>query len=507
MFTKILIANRGEIAVRIIRACREMGIPSTAVYSVADRAALHVRLADEAYPIGTAPSRESYLRIDKLIDVARRSGCDAVHPGYGFLAENPAFAQSCAENKITFIGPSPQAMENLGSKTAARQLAARAGVPMVPGVQNPIERVEDAERIARELGYPVLLKAVAGGGGKGMRLVEKQEELAIAWRDASSEALHAFDDARVYLERYLERPRHIEIQIFGDTHGHMVHLGERECSVQRRHQKVIEESPSPVVTPELRHAMGEAAVKLAREASYTNAGTVEFLVDAARNFYFLEVNTRLQVEHPVTEMVTGLDLVKLQIRVAAGEALRFTQEDVTLSGHAIECRLYAEDPDNNFFPSPGKILSRSFPTGPGVRLDEGVYEGFTVPTEYDPLLGKLIAWGRDRAEAIARLQRALAEYSVTGIKTNAALFRDILSDAEFIRGDIFTRWLDERLPHLRANRENSAKHDPATEDAAILAALLHHSETNGATDATAVSAEPESMWKREGRLAEIDRGE
>ena len=507
MFRKILIANRGEIAVRIIRACREMGIPSTAVYSVADRAALHVRLADEAYPVGAAPSRESYLRIDKLIDVARRAGCDAVHPGYGFLAENPAFAQACAENKITFIGPSPQAMESLGSKTAARQLAARAGVPMVPGVQNPIERVEDAEQIARELGYPVLIKAVAGGGGKGMRLVGKHDELAAAWRDASSEALHAFGDARVYLERYLERPRHIEIQIFGDGHGHMVHLGERECSVQRRHQKVIEESPSPVITPELRRAMGEAAVKLAREADYTNAGTVEFLVDAARNFYFLEVNTRLQVEHPVTEMVTGFDLVKLQIRIAAGEALPFGQKDVTLSGHAIECRLYAEDPDNNFFPSPGKILSRSIPTGLGVRLDEGVYDGFTVPTEYDPLLGKLIAWGRDRAEAIARLKRALAEYSITGIKSNAALFRDILSDPEFARGEIFTRWLDERLPQLRASRENSVRRDPAIEDAAMIAALLHHAEANSATEASGGSAERESMWKREARLEQINRGE
>ena len=507
MFKKILIANRGEIAVRIVRACREMGIISAAVYSDADRAALHVRMADEAYPIGPAPSRESYLRIDKLMDVARRAGCDAVHPGYGFLAENPGFAQACAENDITFIGPSPEAMERLGSKTAARQLAARASVPIVPGVQDPIEHILDAERIARELGYPVLLKAVAGGGGKGMRLVGSEAELPAAWRDACSEALHAFGDARVYLERYLERPRHIEIQIFGDQQGHIVHLGERECSVQRRHQKVIEESPSPFVTPDLRRAMGEAAVRLAREAGYTNAGTVEFLVDTARNFYFLEVNTRLQVEHPVTEMVTGFDLVKLQIRVAAGEALPFAQDDVALSGHAIECRLYAEDPDSNFFPSPGRILSRRTPSGPGIRLDDGVYEGFTVPTEYDPLLGKLIAWGRGRAEAIARLQRALAEYDVTGIKTNAALFRDILRDPEFIRGEIFTRWLDERLPYLRANRENSIKRDRAAEDAAILAALLHHRDANGATNARALSAEPESLWKREARLEQVSRGE
>ena len=507
MFHKILIANRGEIAVRIVRACREMGITSAAVYSDADRAALHVRLADEAYPIGPAPSRESYLRIDKLMDAARRAGCDAVHPGYGFLSENPAFARACAENKFTFIGPSPEAMERLGSKTSARQLALRAGVPMVPGVQDPIERVEDAERMARKLGYPVLLKAVAGGGGKGMRLVGKEAELADAWRDARSEALNAFGDARVYLEKYLERPRHIEIQIIGDAHGHIVHLGERECSVQRRHQKVIEESPSPVATPELRRAMGEAAVKLAQEAGYTNAGTVEFLVDAARNFYFLEVNARLQVEHPVTEMVTGLDLVKLQIRIAAGEALPFAQEEVALSGHAIECRLCAEDPDNNFLPSPGTILSRSTPSGPGIRLDDGVYEGFTVPTEYDPLLGKLIAWGRDRDEAVARLHRALAEYVITGIRTNAALVRDILRDPEFIRGEIFTRWLDERIPHLRANRENLTARDSVAEDAVILAALLHHLDKDAAANASVVSATADSPWKRQARLEQIQRGE
>jgi acetyl-CoA carboxylase biotin carboxylase subunit len=504
MFKKILIANRGEIAVRIVRACREMGITSAAVYSDADRAALHVRLAGEAYPLGPAPSRESYLRIDKLMDVARRAGCDAVHPGYGFLAENPELARACAENNITFIGPSPEAMERLGSKTAARQLAARAGVAMVPGVQDPIEHVQAAERIARQLGYPVLLKAVAGGGGKGMRLVGEEAEMPAAWRDACSEALNAFGDARIYLERYLDRPRHIEIQVFGDTHGHIVHLGERECSVQRRHQKVIEESPSPVITPDLRRAMGEAAVKLAREAGYTNAGTVEFLVDAARNFYFLEVNTRLQVEHPVTEMVTGLDLVKLQIRIAAGEALPFTQDHVAISGNAIECRLYAEDPDNHFYPSPGKILSLRTPSGPGIRLDDGVYEGFTVPTEYDPLLGKLIAWGRDRAEAVARLQSALEEYTVTGIKTNATLFRRILCDPEFVRGEIFTRWLDERLPHLRAN---STGRDPGTEDAAIVAALLQHLDTNGATKAVGPRAGPESRWKREARLEQAGRDE
>jgi acetyl-CoA carboxylase biotin carboxylase subunit len=507
MFKKILIANRGEIAVRILRACREMRIGSVAVYSEVDRAALHVRLADEAYPIGPAPSRESYLRIDKLMDVARRAGCDALHPGYGFLAENPKLPRACAANSVTFIGPSPEAMERLGGKTAARQMAARAGVPMVPGVKDPIEQLEDAERIARELGYPVLLKAVAGGGGKGMRLVGSAAELSAAWRDAGSEALNAFGDARVYLEKYLERPRHIEIQVFADTHGHIVHLGERECSVQRRHQKVIEESPSPVMTPELRRAMGEAAVGLAREAGYTNAGTAEFLVDADRNFYFLEVNTRLQVEHPVTELVTGLDLVKLQIRVAAGEPLPFTQDGVVLSGHAIECRLYAEDPDNNFFPSPGRILSRRTPGGPGIRLDDGVYAGFNVPTDYDPLLGKLIARGSDRAEAIARLERALEEYAVTGIKTNTALFRSILRDPEFIRGEISTRWLDERLPHLRANGLQTAGDDSAAQDAAILGALLHDLGANGAERTTAAALEPESIWRREGRLEQSNRSD
>jgi acetyl-CoA carboxylase biotin carboxylase subunit len=503
MFKKILIANRGEIAVRIARACREMSIASAAVFSDADRAALHVRLSDEAYRIGPAPSRESYLRIDKLMEVARRTGCDALHPGYGFLAENPELARACAANNITFIGPSPEAMERLGSKTAARQLAARAGVQMVPGTQDPIENVTDAGKIANDLGYPVLLKAVAGGGGKGMRVVTAHSEMSGAWRDAASEALNAFGDARVYLEKYVDRPRHIEIQIFGDAHGHIVQLGERECSVQRRHQKVIEESPSPIMTPDLRRAMGEAAVRLAKDAGYTNAGTVEFLVDAERNFYFLEVNTRLQVEHPVTEMVTGLDLVKLQIRVAAGEPLPFSQEDVKLSGHAVECRLYAEDPGNNFFPSPGTILSRRAPSGPGIRLDDGVYEGFTVSTEYDPMLGKLISWGENRAEAIARLVSALEEYSITGIKTNAGLLLGILRDPEFRRGEIFTRWLDEQLPRLLAVKQ-SRDRDVVAEDAVILAALLHD---HGAPANGNIAAEVESRWKRAARFEQLDRSE
>ena len=365
MFRKILIANRGEIAVRIARACRDMGVRSVAVYSDVDRASLHVRLADEAYPIGPAPSRESYLVIDKIIGAARYAGCDAIHPGYGFLAENPALARACAEAGITFIGPTAEAMEKLGSKTAARHVAREVSVPTVPGTLDPIESVDELILIARKTGFPVVLKAVAGGGGKGMRSVERESELAGAWRDASSEARNAFGDGRLYLEKYLLKPRHIEIQVLADQHGNIIYLGERECSVQRRHQKVIEEAPSPIMTADLRTKMGEAAVKLARAGGYTNAGTVEFLVDAERNFYFLEMNTRLQVEHPVTEMVTATDLVKLQIQIAAGERLPFAQEDVALSGHAIECRIYAEDPDNNFFPSPGKILEHRVPSGPG----------------------------------------------------------------------------------------------------------------------------------------------
>ena len=506
MFRKILIANRGEIAVRIARACREMGTISAAVFSDADRAALHVRLSDEAYRAGPAPSRESYLRIDKLMEIARRAGCDALHPGYGFLAENPELSRACAASNIVFIGPSPGAMERLGSKTAARQLAARAGVPMVPGTEDPIENPTEARNVAKALGYPVLLKAVAGGGGKGMRVVAADSEMPGAWRDAASEALNAFGDARLYLEKYVDRPRHIEIQILGDAHGHIVHLGERECSVQRRHQKVIEESPSPIMTPKLRRAMGEAAVRLAKDAGYTNAGTVEFLVDTKRNFYFLEVNTRLQVEHPVTEMVTGFDLVKLQIHIAAGEPLPFSQKDVKLTGHSIECRLYAEDPGNQFFPSPGTILSQRAPSGPGIRLDDGVYEGFTVSTEYDPMLGKLISWGRERGEAIARLSRALEEQSVTGIKTNTGLLLSILRNPEFLRGEIFTRWLDEQLPHLLARKETQ-EGDVVAEDAAILGALLHFSDGKDPAPANVAAAESESRWKREARFEQVDRSD
>ena len=512
MFKKILIANRGEIAVRVIRACHEMDIRAVAVFSEADRASLHVRLADEAYAIGAAPSRESYLRIDKLMDVARRAGCDALHPGYGFLAENPELPRACATAGVTFIGPSAEAMERLGSKTAARQLAKRAGVPAVPGALDPIAEIAEARRIAGEIGYPVLLKAVAGGGGKGMRLVSRAGEIDAAWRDAGSEATNAFGDGRLYIEKYLVHPRHIEIQILADMHGNIVYLAERECSVQRRHQKVIEEAPSPVMDPELRRRMGKAAVNLAREAGYTNAGTVEFLVDAERNFYFLEVNTRLQVEHPVTEAVSGLDLVQLQIRIAAGERLTFAWQELHPRGHSIECRIYAEDPENNFFPSPGKILARRTPSGPGVRMDEGVYPGFVVPMDYDPLLGKLIVWASTREEAIARMRRALDEYYVSGIKTNVDFFRRILADPAFVRAEFHTRWLDDWLQkEFKDSHENSEDDDAATEQAALLGALAWHLAQSGSDStqhtATGIHApEPAaSRWKLQGRTEQVER--
>jgi len=486
--------------VRILRACRELGIRSAAVFSEVDRNSLHVRLADEAYAIGAAASRESYLRIDKVMEVARRAGCDAIHPGYGFLAENAALPRACSDLGITFIGPSAEAMEALGAKTAGRQLARRAEVPTVPGTNEPIGNPLEAQELARCMGYPVLLKAVAGGGGKGMRLVTAESDFATAYRDASSEAFNAFGNADVYLEKYLERPRHIEIQILADTHGRVVSLGERECSVQRRHQKVIEEAPSPIMTPELRKRMGDAAVRLARAGGYTNAGTVEFLVDAHYNFYFLEVNTRLQVEHPVTEQVTGLDLVKLQIAIAAGHRLPFAWETITPRGHAMEVRLYAEDPENNFFPSPGTILSRHAPSGPGIRVDEGVYEGWTVPMDYDPLVGKLIAWGNSREETISRLRRALAEYSITGIKTNVALFRRLLAEPDFLRAEIHTKWLDEVL----GRAQPSAPDDAGGRDAAAIAAALWQATHGGAAPA-ACPPSGESAWKREGRRQQQER--
>jgi acetyl-CoA carboxylase, biotin carboxylase subunit len=465
MFQKVLIANRGEIAVRIIRALREFGIASVAVYSDADRASLAVRMADEAVHIGPPPSRESYLRIDKIIAAARTCDAQAIHPGYGFLSENAEFAQACVDAGLVFIGPPASAIRAVGSKTAARQLAIKVGAPVVPGTEKSIRDPEEARRIAGEIGYPVLLKAAAGGGGKGMRRVDRAADLESALRDASSEALRAFQNDEVYIEKLVLEPRHIEIQVLGDQHGHMIHLGERECSIQRRHQKVIEECPSPVMRdhPELRAKMGEAALKIARAAGYTNAGTCEFLVDAQRNFYFLEMNTRLQVEHPVTELATGLDLVHWQLRIASGERLTLQQSEVQWRGSAIECRIYAEDPDNGFLPSPGKISYLEQPSGPGVRLDSGVYQGWTVPLDYDPMLAKLAVWAPARETAIERMRRALSEYVVEGIRTNIQWFDEILRDPEFIGGRLSTAFLD----HFKRR-----EHPPADIEADAVAALV-----------------------------------
>jgi acetyl-CoA carboxylase biotin carboxylase subunit len=442
MFNKILIANRGEIACRVIRACREMDIMSVAVYSDADRDSLHVRMADEAYQIGPAPSSESYLVGSKIIDVAKAAGVEAIHPGYGFLSENANFVREVTKAGVTFIGPPPEAMEAMGGKISARKIAIDAGVPVVPGTTEPLQSFEDAEKTAKEVGYPIMLKASAGGGGKGMRLVESADELRSAYENARSESLASFGDDAVYIEKAVVRPRHIEIQVFSDTHGNHVHLGERECSIQRRHQKVIEEAPSPINSAELRSAMGECAVKVARAVNYVGAGTVEFLVsDIDKSFYFLEMNTRLQVEHPVTELVTGIDLVREQINVAAGQRLSFSQDDVELHGHAIECRVYAEDPENNFLPSPGKIGRLRVPQGPGVRDDGGVYEGAEVSIFYDPMISKFAVWGRTRADAIDRLRRALDEYQVAGIKTTLPFFRQVVRDEVFVAGNLDTGFI------------------------------------------------------------------
>jgi len=489
LFNKVLVANRGEIAVRVIRALRELGILSVAVYSDADRRSLAVRLADEAAYVGPASPSESYLRIDGILDAAKRHGAEAIHPGYGFLSENAAFAEACAAAGIVFIGPPAEAIRKLGSKTAARQLAIAAGTPVVPGTEHALSGLEEARSAASALGYPVLLKASAGGGGKGMRRVDGERELQAALRDAASESGRAFGNSEVYIEKLVEDPRHIEIQILGDHHGHLIHLGERECSIQRRHQKVMEECPSPFMAshPDLRQRMGEAAVRVARAAGYTNAGTVEFLVDRDANFYFLEVNTRLQVEHPVTELVTGLDLVEWQLKIATGEALTLKQNDVTWRGSAIECRIYAEDPDNNFLPAPGTIAHLSEPSGPGIRLDSGVFEGWSVPLEYDPLLAKLAAWGSSREMAIRRLDRALAEYVLTGVRNNIAFFRDVLADAEFRDGRLATSFLERFF-----KRRKKSEDDPWAEAAAALVLMLESSRAG-------IEAGSTSRWLDSGR--------
>jgi acetyl-CoA carboxylase, biotin carboxylase subunit len=493
MFKKILIANRGEIAVRVMRACREMGIRTVAVYSDADRTSLHVRYADEALHIGAAASTESYLRLDRILGAARESGADAIHPGYGFLAENPDLARACQKAGIVFIGPPAEAMELMGSKTASRRAALEARLPVVPGTDRNLETFDEVKRLASEIGFPVMLKASAGGGGKGLRMVRTPGELESAYRTARTEAQNAFNDPSVYLEKYIEHPRHVEIQVLGDHHGNLIYLGERECSLQRRHQKVVEECPSPLVDEALRRRMGETAVRIATLAGYTNAGTVEFLVDRNRDFYFLEMNTRLQVEHPVTELVTGVDLVKEQLRIAAGERLNLRQEDVRMRGWAIECRIYAEDPANNFFPSPGVITYLRPPAGPGVRVDSGSYVGWRVPLEYDPLLAKLVVYGDTRSSAIARLERALGEYEVSGIRTNIPFFRSLTAHPDFVAGRLDTGFIDRFLAEGFPPQE---KADPEADVVAMLAAALESRR-----DASRPAAAPPatSGWKIQGR--------
>jgi acetyl-CoA carboxylase biotin carboxylase subunit len=493
MFKKILIANRGEIAVRVMRACREMGIQTVAVYSDADRTSLHVRYADEAVHIGPSPSTESYLRIDRIIEAAERSRAEAIHPGYGFLAENPDLARACTKAGIVFVGPTAEAMELMGSKTASRHAAIAAKLPVVPGVDRNLESFDEVKRLAEKIGFPVMLKAAAGGGGKGLRKVESGTELESAYRTARSEAQNAFNDPSVYLEKYIERPRHVEIQVLGDHHGNLIYLGERECSLQRRHQKVVEECPSPLVDENLRRRMGETAVRIAALAGYTNAGTVEFLVDRDRNFYFLEMNTRLQVEHPVTELVTGVDLVKAQLRIASDEPLSLRQEDVHMRGWAIECRIYAEDPANNFFPSPGFITYLRPPSGPGVRVDSGSYVGWRVPLEYDPLLAKLVVYGDSRASAVARLERALVEYEVSGIRTNIPFFRSVAAHPDFVAGRLDTGFIDRFLAGGFPPRETP---EPEAELVAMLVAALE-SRREAANSATPVPAT--NAWKTGGR--------
>jgi acetyl-CoA carboxylase biotin carboxylase subunit len=486
---KLLVANRGEIAVRVIRACREQGIATVAVFSEADREALHVQLADEAVALGPAPATESYLVIDKLVAAARATGADAVHPGYGFLAENARFAEACAAAGLTFVGPPPAAIRAMGDKTAARRIAREMKVPMVPGTLDPLTGDAEAAARAREIGYPVMLKAAMGGGGKGMRLVRGEADLAEALRAARSEAGAAFGDTSVYLERAVVEPRHVEIQVLADAHGSVVHLGERECSIQRRHQKLVEEAPSPCVDAGLRARMGEAACRVARAAGYVNAGTVEFLVDADRSFYFLEMNTRLQVEHPVTEMVTGIDLVREQLRIAAGEPLGYAQQDVTWRGWAIECRINAEDPFGGWLPSPGLITGLRAASGPWVRDDSGAYAGYTVPRWYDTLLAKLIVWGADRDAAVERMIRALSEYEVVGVRTTIPVLERIVAHPDFRAGRLSTAFLERALPDLRP-------HDSRLATIATIAAVL--AEHERARRAPAANGGEPSAWRRAG---------
>ncbi len=497
--TKVLIANRGEIAVRIIRACRELGIKTVAVYSDADREALHVRYADEAYHIGPPPARESYLVIDKLIDVARRSGADAIHPGYGFLSEREAFAEAAIDAGITWVGPRPYAIRMMGDKQEARATVKKAGVPVIPGTEQGLTDEELVNAANNDVRYPLMVKAAAGGGGKGMRVVRRPEELAGALAAAHREAEAAFGDGRVYLERLVEGARHIEMQILADMHGTTIYLGERECSIQRRHQKLVEEAPSPFVDDDLRRQMGEMAVRAAQSVEYLNAGTIEFLVDKDKTFYFLEMNTRLQVEHTVTEFVTGVDLVKEQLRIARGRRMGPTQDTIHINGHAIECRINAEDPFNQFLPSVGQVTVHLAPTGPGVRLDSGIYAGYEVTPYYDSMLSKLIVWGATRPEAIRRLSRALEEYRIMGIKTNLPFHQKLVDSHHFISGKFDTSFVEQ---HFHPTVDPSKLNPQA---AAILATLFAHSRQQQAAQIIGPNERDTSNWKWVSRWERMHR--
>ncbi len=502
MFKKVLVANRGEIAVRILRACRELGLETVAVFSEADRNALHVRYADEAYLLGPAPSRESYLRADKILDVAKKSGADAIHPGYGFLAEREDFAAKCADLNIAFIGPKPSSIAAMGDKAEARATVIKAGVPVVPGTEDVGNMTnDDLLNIAPTIGFPLLIKATAGGGGKGMREVRSLEEMPALLQSARREAESAFGDGNVYLEKLVEGARHIEFQIIADTQGNVIHLGERECSIQRRHQKLVEEAPSPFLDDELREKMGSVAVKAAQAVDYVNAGTIEFLVDKDRNFYFLEMNTRLQVEHPVTELVTGIDIVAEQLRIARGRPLSYTQEQVKFNGHAIECRVNAEDPFNNFVPSTGRITHSILPTGPGIRVDTGVFPGFEITPYYDPMIAKLIVWGETRAQAILRMRRALEEYRIVGVRTNIPFHQTLMDSTRFMGGQFDTRFVEERFSMEGASESSEVE----MEIAAILATLVAHKETERAAQIVRGNERDTSNWKWVGRWERMHR--
>ena len=504
MFDKILIANRGEIAVRVMRSLKEMGIATVAVFSEADRQALHVRMADEAVCVGPAQSSQSYLRMDKIIDACRKTGATAVHPGYGFLSENAEFARQCQEAKITFIGPSPEAIEAMGEKTRARELMQKAGVPLVPGTPEAVEEATQALAAAEEMGFPVLVKASAGGGGKGMRRVDRAADFVDAFEGARREALSAFGNGDVYVEKFVVNPRHVELQILADSQGHTIHLFERDCSIQRRHQKIIEETPCPVLSEEIRQKMGQVAVEAARAVDYEGAGTVEFLLDAEENFYFLEMNTRLQVEHPITELITGVDLVKWQVRIAAGESLDMEQDQVQRKGAAIECRIYAEDVENGFRPAPGPVLELTAPQGPGVRDDSGVYSGSVVPVHYDPMISKLCVWGKDREEALARMRRAIDEYVILGLTTNLEFHREVLEHPDVVSGDYDTQfvpdWLEER-------QRPKKKHGHTAELAAVLATHRRDERLQAQTSVGGAGGGggSKSRWKDLGRLRQLGR--